>query len=189
MRYLAFDTETGGLKPERFDLLTAYFTVLDENLFPFDEGVYLKLKPTIGPIRAEPGALVVNKIDLVKHEVEAITYAEGRSQLERYIERHKQPDAKLTPLGQNVDFDRKFVEMHLMDRTKWATSVGPVPVDTYKIAKRLRDLGKLPGIMNLKLETMINYFNLPRASAHNARNDVIMTVLLLKELRKLEAAT
>lgn len=187
MRYLALDTETGGLTPAKSDLLTAFFIVLDEELYPTGDWLDLKLKPAGNlPVRADPGALAVNKINLAKHVQEAITYEEGQSGLVKLVEANKPADRKLVVVGQNVPFDLKFIQAYLMRPLQWYQWCDQEVVDTYKLAQRLRGRGLLPGIPDLKLETMANYLGIPQASAHNARNDTLMTVLVLRELRRIE---
>lgn len=187
--FLAFDTETGGLKPHESDLLTAYFVVLTADLQPLDEGLYLKLRPANLTPRVTPGAMAVNGIDLKKHVEEAVTYGEGLQQLTDMLKKHVPPAGKLIPMGHNVPFDCRFVHSHLMDIKDWTNFCSADKADTYDIAKRLQQQGKLPGISNLKLTTLVEYFNLPRGTAHNARNDTIMTVFVLRELRRLATET
>lgn len=37
----------------------------------------------------------------------------------------------------------------------------------------------------LGLETLVEYFNLPKTQAHNAKNDTLMTIMILREMKKL----
>lgn len=196
VRYIAFDTETGGLDPRETDLLTAYFAILDESLTPVAE-LDLKLKPgpldpKDGPSKDRPyrvttGALGVNRINLLSHNAEAITYFEAKAQLEKFITNYK-PEGrwgKLTPIGHNVDFDIGFVSEHILKKADWEKCVDYRKVDTCTIANFLRLSGRLP-VKSVGLENLAEHFRLPAAGqAHNAKADTITTIMVLRELRKL----
>ena len=64
-KYLAFDTETGGLI-SGVALLTSHFLVLDNDLKVLDE-LELTTKPNNGHYVIAPEALEVNKINLIEH--------------------------------------------------------------------------------------------------------------------------
>lgn len=184
MRFLALDTETGGLSPDKHDLLTAYFAVLDEDMQPTAD-LYLKLKPdAMAPFRASAEALEINGIDLIKHREEAVTMVEGRDQLTAFLSQNLPADERYVLIGHNVPFDLKFVSRQLLPAEELAKFADGRRFDTMDIAKSLRADGRLKA-PNVKLGTLVDFFGIPRGNAHNARNDVIMTVLIFKELKKL----
>lgn len=195
-RYIAYDTETGGLDPRETDLLTAYFAILDETLTPVAE-LDLKLKPgpldpKDGPSKDRPyrvtaGALGVNRINLLSHNVDAIPYAEGAKQLERLITNYK-PEGrwgKLIPIGHNVPFDDGFVQEYLLKKADWEKCVDYRKVDTCVVANFLKLCGRL-NVKSVALESLCEYFKFPSVgAAHNAKNDTISTIMVLRELRKI----
>jgi oligoribonuclease (3'-5' exoribonuclease) len=84
--YLAFDCETTGLDHNIHNLLTAYFIVLDDNLNIIDT-FDLKLKHKVYNITVK--ALEINKIDIIKHNLESISIIDAKSQFKEFLLRNK----------------------------------------------------------------------------------------------------
>lgn len=184
-RFLAFDAETGGLEPSEHDLLTIFFAILDENLDVCAE-LDLTLKPDKKhqPYRVTAEALGVNKIDLVKHHQNAIPMSQGRAELIKFLQNYKPRDAKLVPVGHNLSLDVGMVKTHLLEPSQWSGFVDHRQIDTCVIANFMMRKGQLK-IPNASLETLVSYFNVPKLPPHVAKNDVIMTVGVLRSLWKL----
>lgn len=178
-KYFAFDTETGGLDPTRHSLLTLYAILMDED-FTVTECVDLMLKPSDGAFVVDPGALRVNKIDLVAHAKKAITYEEGRDKLLAVLEKN---DSKLEFVGHSVKFDIDFLENHLLASSEVAGMFARDITDTKVIANFLKKAGMLPETLPTALQTLAAWFfkGTDLSGHHNAEWDAKMTVEILKK--------
>ena len=184
--FMAFDTETGGLDQKKADLLTAYFGIVDEEFKLVDE-IYLKLKPDNGrlPI-AEAGALAVNKIDIKKHleDPETVTYSEGKKKLKDLLGKYVVKRGRFSntrPLGYNVPFDVRWVQEYLLPASEWEALLHYKDVDVMRPVDFLKDAGWFPPELG-SLGTVVEYLQLPKRDAHNAREDTLMTVDVYKRL-------
>jgi DNA polymerase III epsilon subunit-like protein len=184
MRYIAFDTETGGLEPDKVDILTGYFAILDENL-QLQAELDLKVRPDgDAPYRVTAGALAINGINLVQHHREALTKTDAAACLRTFLGNYKPGGReKLIPVGQNVPFDIDFCRQ-MMPKKDWEGYCSYRKVDTADIAHFLALCGKI-NPKNFSLESLVEYFALPKTQAHNAKNDTLMTIMVLRELRKI----
>lgn len=183
--YMAFDCETGGLNAKDSDILTLYIGMMDEN-FKILEELDLKLKPDSGFVRAEPGALKVNKIDLQAHQSDpsTITYSAAKEKIVTMLKRHLKKSGKFSnirPLGYNVDFDIKFVQQHILPEDEWNAIVHYVKVDP----KAYVDLFKYSGWWPRDLGTLVSvveFLQIPMRGAHNAKEDTLMTVEVYRKI-------
>lgn len=184
-KFIAFDNETGGTHVDT-SLLTVYFAILDENLNQIDE-LDLKLKANDnGPYVVEAGGLFVNKIDIVEHDKTAITYSEGGQLLVKLLRKHASGTGeKLTPLGHNVPFDIAGVNRHLLGAKTWNQFVSYKIQDTQQNASFLQRKGMLPADMSVRLQTLIEYFNIQvPGELHTSKYDTLCTVEVYKALLK-----
>jgi DNA polymerase III epsilon subunit-like protein len=179
MMYLGFDLETGGLDKKRHTITEAYFAIWDESWVLIDE-LHLFLKNDKGEVHGEEEAFKVSGInpqELLANP-DTVTYSEGRARLAAMLENHKVPGKRVhyKLLGQNIAmFDIPF-----MDEQGFFTSAhlkkGGVthnPIDTTMIVTWLKEIGILPTNIG-GLGTLVEYFGLPKATAHRAKNDVHM---------------
>lgn len=187
MRFIAFDTETGGLDNQKTDILTAYFAILDEN-FQLQAELDLKVRPDgDDPYRVTAGALSINNINIIKHHKEALTKTDAAECLKTFLRNYKPAGReRLVPVGHNVLFDIGFVQEHLLPKKDWDCYCSHRKIDTADIAYFL----SLPpnekiNSKNFALESLVEYFNLPKAAMHNAKNDTLATIMILREMRKL----
>jgi DNA polymerase III epsilon subunit-like protein len=187
--YLAFDTETGGLNPKSADLLTFYGAILDEN-FKILEELDLKLKPNDGrlPI-AEAAALNKNGINIQNHlaDPSTITYREAAAQILAMLRRHLQKKGRysnIRPLGQNVQFDIDWVQEHLVSKDEWNSIVHYAKIDTKLCVDFLKDSNWFPSDLS-GLGTVVEYLQLSKRNAHNAKEDTLMCVDVYKKLLEL----
>lgn len=186
MHYLWFDCETGGLDAEKHSLLTAYFGVYDQDLNLIDD-LDLQLKPSnINDICVTPGAMEVTGINLEEHlaDPQTVTYEKGREMLLALLNKHKIPRKRkhFRPCGQNIEFDIDFIKRQLCPNEDWSKLVHHNTLDTLRILTFLQDCGILPKELG-KLESMVKYFNIPMGTAHNAKEDIRMTVDVYKAVR------
>jgi hypothetical protein len=187
-RFLAFDCETGGLKPNKADLLTGYFAILDED-FKILEELPLSLKPKDRLPVVEAGAMAVNNIDIQKHleSSNTITYEEGAKKLVSMIKRHLKKRGKysnISPLGYNVGFDIKWVQYHLVDEDSWDSMIHYKSFDVMQDVDVLKRHGWLPPNCG-NLKSMVEFFGVPMGESHVAKDDILMTIEVYKKIHEL----
>lgn len=188
MRIVAFDTETGGLDHTREDILTAYFAVLDDSLNVIDE-LDLKLKPDNNrePVVTE-GAMKVNGIDLKKHmeDPATLTYSEAKKAIALFLVRHLENKKKksLVAAGHNIPFDIGFLQHHILPKTTWDQFFSHRSLDTMPIAVFLKFVQWWPEEIG-SLSSIVKHLNLPVRNAHNAKDDTLMFVDVLRAILKI----
>lgn len=184
--FMPFDCETGGTNEKTSDLLTMYACIMTED-YKIVEELYLKLKPNNGrfPI-AEAQALRVNGIDIQKHlaDPETVTYEEGSKKLLDMVRRYAQKRGRfsnMTPFGFNVPFDKKYVCEYLIPYATWETLFHYKDSDVAQAVDWLRRVGWMPKDV-ARLADVAEYLQVPKRSAHNAREDTLMTIDVDKKL-------
>lgn len=183
--YLAMDTETGGLDEHVEDVLTFYAAIVTMDWKIVDE-IDLKLKPDGGrfPV-ANAGALKVNGIDLKKHleDPATITYSEAKKLILAMAEKYRKPGrySNITPLGHNVPFDLRFTCKHIMTQTEWQKFMHYGIADTKSDTDALKRWGFLPHSLGT-LGSLVEYFNIPKRNAHNAKEDTLMMIDVAKAM-------
>lgn len=190
--YAPFDSETGGFNPETADLLTFYMCIMDEDFKLCDE-LYLKLKPDGGRLPvAEALALKVNGIDLKAHleDPETIAYSEGRKKLINMLGKYSKRVGKslnIRPLGYNVPFDERWTFKHLLPQNEWEKYMHYKRIDVMERVDFLKESGWFPPDLG-SLGTVVDFLQLPKRAAHNAREDSLMTVDVYRKLLDLMKA-
>lgn len=187
--YMAFDSETGGLNPEKADLLTVYIGIMDESYNILDE-LYLQLKPNDGrlPI-AEAGALKVNGIDIKAHlaDPNTITYEEANKKIVALLKKHLKKKGRFSnimPFGYNVPFDEKWLQAYILPADEWQDILHYKSVDVMKTVDDLKRFGWFPKELG-SLGTVVSYLGIPERAAHNAKEDTLMTIDVDKKLIEL----
>jgi DNA polymerase III epsilon subunit-like protein len=184
-KFLVFDTETGGLTSDT-SLLTAWFGVYNGR-FELLDSLDLKVKPTNGIYNITAQGLGVNKIDIVKHDAEAVTLKEAGTKLYNFLNSNtKLGGDKLIPVGQNVQFDIKRVTNDLISEGSWDCFVSYRVLDTMVIARFLEVTGKLEILEGISLGNLAHHFGVRvDGNPHEAEYDARVTVEVLKNLMKL----
>ncbi len=182
--FVAMDSETGGLTTNN-DILTLYMAITDED-FKVLEELDLKLRPVDRLPIAESQALAVNKIDLQKHleDPNTITYFEAKTRITSFAKKYLKKRGRysnLIPLGQNVAFDLKFIWAHIISENEWENIFSYNVEDTKTASLFLKRCGWLPKEIGT-LKSLVEYFNIPRREAHEAKGDVAMTLDVYKAL-------
>lgn len=185
---LAFDSETGGLNPKLADILTLYMAIVDEEYKVLDE-INLKLKPDSGLPRADAGALRVNGINIQNHLADptTVTYSEAKKAIVSFLRKHLQKKGRysnLRPFGQNIQFDIDFVQEHLIPKDEWDSIVHYGKVDTKQCVDFLKDAGWFPKDLG-SLGSVVEYLQLPKRDAHNAKEDTLMTIDVYKKIMEI----
>lgn len=186
--FLAADTETGGLRVKEADILTLYMAVTDEDFKIIDE-LDLKLKPNDRMPLANPEALAVNKIDIAKHMADpaTITYKEARIKIIEFAKKYLKKSGRysnLIPLGHNLQFDLRFIFEYIISDEEWETIFSYNYEDTKTSGLFLKRAGWIPRELGT-LKSFVEYFNIPKREAHEAKGDVAMTVDVYKKMIEL----
>ena len=184
--FLAFDTETGGLNQKEADLLTIYVGLVDEE-FKIVEELYLKLKPDGGrlPI-AEAQALKVNGINIQQHlaDPETITYSEAKVKVITLLKKYLKKNGRFSnikALGYNVPFDLRWTQEHILPQSDWESILHYKYTDVMQAVDFLKEAGWFPPDLG-SLNTVVDYLQLPKRAAHNAKEDTLMTIDVYKKL-------
>lgn len=185
-RYIAIDTETGGLSPDT-SLLTAYFTILDENL-DSKASLSLFVKPNNGVYSVTAQALSVNKINLIEHDKIAITYSKAGQDFRDFIIKHSDGGKlKLIPIGQNVYFDLERIYGLLLNKNEAQKYMSYRLLDTGVITQFYKLKGVIPDSISGGLGSLATYFNIDHGKAHTAEGDVNTTIEVLKKLKDIDS--
>lgn len=103
--FIVVDTETTGLDAEKNQILEVAILVV-KNFEPVD---CFNIKIKHREYTVSTRAMEVNKIDLVEHEKLAYTEKEASERIINFLSDHKEEQG-LIVVGQNVQFDLKFIE-------------------------------------------------------------------------------
>lgn len=104
--YILVDTETTGLNEEENQILEIAFLMI-KDLKIVDEYEF-KIKHNEYSISEK--AMEINNISLIEHEKDALEEKEVLEKIIVIIESYKEDKKGLIPIGQNVDFDLKFIK-------------------------------------------------------------------------------
>lgn len=182
--YIALDVEAGGVVPE-VSILTAYFAVLDDKFALVDE-LSLAIKPDDHVYHVTAEALEVNGINLIEHEKIATTAGAAGGKLREFLIKSSNLGAiKLIPIGHGVAGDLNKVYEEVLNKKEAQKYISWRVLDTGVIAQFLRTCGKLPESVTAGLDSLVEYFGIERRKAHDAKNDTLMTVDVLKALIKI----
>lgn len=181
-KYIATDIETGGID-DKVSLLTAYFIILNSNL---DElaTLSLALKPNNGaPYVLEAEGMGVNKINIVEHDKVAVSMSEGGRQFREFIKDWSNDgEIKLIPLGQNVPFDIRKLNMELLNKKESDKYISYRVLDTAVIHQFLQQLGLMPANVSGSLSSLIEYFEIKLpGNPHEAEYDTRAAVEVYKK--------
>jgi DNA polymerase III alpha subunit (gram-positive type) len=188
--YIVFDTETTGVT-DNSNLLTAHFEILDNNLQSVCElGIQLKNSS----YHIYPEALIVNNIDILKHNKESSSLTDCRQQLCSFLETARANSGcrtRFIPVGHNINFDIKFIKSSgLLTDEEYSNQISCNSIDTLVVAQFMKACGLIPRNQNLKLASLVTYLErgidpIPKSGFHDARYDVQATIKLLKIFKDL----
>lgn len=179
--FLLLDTETGGLDSHKNSLLSMYAAIVsrDENgNMTIHSELDIKVKPdNNGPYNVTAGAMKVNKIDLSKHDTEALCLTEASKALYSFIHHASNGgENKLIPIGHNVKFDISFITNQLLKESLWNNHVSYHSLDTVTLALALKIQGKLPKNTQLSLGRLAKTLNIEidKTELHTAKYDALL---------------
>lgn len=189
VRYLAFDLESGGI-PDGCSTLTAYFKAMDSQMNPLGE-LHLLVKPNDGVYTVTAEALEVNGIDLIKHDLKAITYSEAGSKLRNFlVNMSDNGKIKLIPFGKNVNGDIKWINESILGAKTWNMYVAYRIWEVTTLALAAQRLGRMPADMSISLGALVEYFGIQIDGVlHNEEYDTNATIAVSEALLKLISDT
>lgn len=182
-KFLAFDTETGGLGDD-VSLLTVNFAVCDEHWNVIEE-LDMIVKPDNNQYVVTAEALEINKIDLINHDKLAITYSQAGQSLRNFLHKnYNDGKIKLIPFGKNINFDISKVTDNLLGAKTWNQYVSYRQYDLTGLIMYLKRKGSLAKDAPESLEGLAKYFNI-HETWHSARGDNMAGIKLIKLLESL----
>jgi DNA polymerase III epsilon subunit-like protein len=147
------------------------------------------MKPDDRLPMANAEALAINKIDLQKHleDPNTITYSEAKEKITHFAKKYLKKTGRysnLLVLGQNVAFDINFIKTYLFTSQEWDSLFSYNVEDTKSACLFLKRAGWFPKQI-ASLGSMVEYFGIPKHTAHEARGDVMMTIEVYKKMIEL----
>jgi DNA polymerase III alpha subunit (gram-positive type) len=181
--YIAVDTETGGIGSD-VSLLTAYIAVLDKQMNIIDE-LDLAVKPDSGIYNVTAEALNINKINLIEHDAKAITLGKAGELFREFLMKHSPNGSiKLLPLGHNVAFDMDKLYQHVLNKKEAQKYISYRVLDTGSTGNFLKAAGLIPEAISGGLGTYAEYYKVQKREQHIAKNDVLLTIDVMKAMMK-----
>lgn len=162
MNFIAFDTETTGIKPDQ-DRIIEIGAVKFNNGEPGE-----RFETLINPgIPIPIGASRVNGItdDMVANA----------PKIETKLEEFANFCGELPLVAHNAPFDFKFIKA-AVEAHRSKAPLGTI-LDSCELARKM-----LPGIINYKLSTLVAHFRFPTTTFHRAADDAVYCGLLFHEL-------
>jgi DNA polymerase III alpha subunit (gram-positive type) len=118
----------------------------------------------------------------VNHKKNSIEY----SQVKTFLDTQLIPLWKgFVPIGHNVDFDISFIQEFIVSNEVWEKFVSREALDTKRIASFLKEAGILPPEIKTNLSALGKYFDIKCDHYHDAWNDTVVTIEVLKKLKSL----
>jgi DNA polymerase III epsilon subunit-like protein len=184
MQYLVIDTETGGLE-ENCSLLSLGLVLCDNDLNTV-ESQHMKFKPDNDLYIVTAQGLGVNKIDIVQHDTEAVTYKLGATNLYSHLYRWSDGGKnKLIIVGKQVDGDIKRVCKYILNPNTWNNFCSCMVIDINAIFLLLQHNRVYPSDMNGSLDELLTYYQFPDPiHLHDALFDAKATLFVFREMCK-----
>lgn len=191
--YLFFDVETGGLTTDT-SLLSAYFLITNDNLETLGS-IDLQTIPDDGIYHVNAGALEINKINLVEHSRQAVTYSNAGKLLVQFFQTYYQEnrDKRFIPVGHNVGFDIAFVKQYLLTEIQWSTYCSRRFIDTSSVAQFLLSAGRLDSGVSGSLTSLLEALHIPpeamgfdEAKSHTASYDTLATRAVFRKMLRMQ---
>lgn len=181
-RLFIIDTETGGVDPSKFSILTFAGAVWENgNILGTIELSIRESRLTV-----EPEAMSINKIDLKKHKEQSISPKEATFSIDRFLDLYF-PIEPITIAGHNVGFDIGFLKrLYRLAHQTYPEKFSRRHIDTASILGFLNICG-LISLPKPSLENAIAAFEIPTSSEsrHTALGDVLVTCELMNKMKEL----
>lgn len=174
------DTETGGLDPNQNSLLSIAlviwqeYKIIDSTEILIDDGI----------LNVSKKALEINRINLDKHRMNALTAEEAISKFHEFLSKHFAPDEKITLGGHNINFDVNFLRHFLVEhKYDWHKRFSHRFVDTATILYYLYLSEKIKD-KAISSDEAFKLFGINVDKRHSALGDAMATAKLFTTLLK-----
>lgn len=172
----AVDIETTGDLPGTHEIVQISVVVFNNKFEPLNR--FLSYVRPLHPEYAMEEAMNVNKLSLEKLMKEP-TPAQVRNLFINWKESHF-GDEKIKVLGHNVgQFDVQFLKLFFSPKTYDSLFRRRV-MDTSGIAEFLKMQGKIPSNVETTFDALLNHFGIIPKARHDAYEDTLLTIELLK---------
>jgi DNA polymerase III epsilon subunit-like protein len=104
--FLLVDIETTGFDEKKHQILEIGMLVIKDMNVTADINIAIKHKE----YTITTSAMNANKINIIEHEKNALILEDAAITLLDFLKEHKETDEAYIPIGQNVDFDLRFLE-------------------------------------------------------------------------------
>jgi len=180
-KILFIDTETGGLDPSKYSLLSIAFVVWQE--FEIVDSIEIFIND--GRLIANEEALRINKIDLNFHEEIAVSIPMASIKINEFLSKHFDTNEKITLAGHNVNFDINFFKPFLKEgNIDFEKRFSYRFIDTSTILYYLY----LSGVMKKKTlssQQAFDFFGIKVNKRHSALGDALATAKLFSVLLRM----
>lgn len=183
-KLLVIDTETGGIDPERYSILSVGLVVWEDGSL----GAELEVLIAEPDFVVSPRALEVNRIDLVAHSKHALAPGAAMGAIEAFLDDHfageRARGEKIVLAGHNIGFDVGFLRrLCRLAGVDFETLFSHRILDTASILRFLALAGRLPE-GSAASSNAFAAFKIPLSEneRHTALGDARATALLLTAL-------
>lgn len=179
-RFILLDTETTGYDSKKNQLLEVGMLCIDHGVVIGEINILIKHKE----YTLTGNAMAANKIDIIEHEKVANTEEVAIDKMLEFFEEYKN-DEHFILIGQNVDFDIRFLEELFLKHCKikdLRQYVGHRKLDLMQLAL----IKNLEGSLNIEkqdLNTLLNALNIEIPdNRHRALVDCYLEYEVFKKL-------
>lgn len=189
MKLLFLDTETGGLE-SFYSLLSINLLFCEVTLKEVRKIASLNLivKPNDDIYTVNPTALSINRIDLIQHQKEAITYKEANKSIEEFLSSLYKKHGRIILAGKNIQFDldQMFLDQSI-DRKVWDKYTDRNALEIQSIARLAMICGVIPENQSISLSSLASFLKVPTNESllHTAEYDNILAASVLLSLLNL----
>lgn len=180
-KILFIDTETGGLDPSKYSLLSIAFVVWQDFKILGAKEIFIN----DGVLEATPEALEINGIDLKEHITKSISPQLAIKEMSEFLNLHFLAEEKITLAGHNINFDINFFK-HLLSQNNYLFHVRFTHrnIDTATILYFLY-LGNKIKQKALSSDEAFSLFGINIEGRHTALGDAVATAKLFSILVRL----
>ncbi len=173
--YLFVDLETGGLYPTKHSILQIAAVITDLDFKT--QGYFMSYLKPHPELEITEYALSINQLKW--HDLQNAPEEESVAAALHQFARLRGQTGRFA--GYNCQFDLEFLAL-MWNRQNNINAPYQVPwLDIYTCAKRR--LGNNSGLPNFKLASVAEYFGINTAGAHDALEDLFMTIEIAKMLK------
>jgi DNA polymerase III epsilon subunit-like protein len=183
-KLLVIDTETGGIDPDRYSILSIGLVVWEDGMLKAELEVLIAEPDFV----VTPRALEINRIDLVSHSKKAVAPTAAMVAIENFLNQHFQDERaqgeKIVLAGHNVSFDIAFFRrLCRLASADFDALFSHRVLDTASILRFLALAGQIPE-NTAASSNAFAHFKIPfkELERHTALGDAKATGLLLSAL-------